>query len=72
MEIPAKVSVFNPILDMKGKVGTLIAVRDEGFYEVSLELKDRTFFTVLLPIQDTAIVYSDPLPQSSAGFDVER
>lgn len=72
MEIPARVSVFNPILEIKGKVATLIAVREEGFYEVSMEVKDRNHHTVLLPISGTVIVYNEPLAQSTSEFEVER
>ena len=72
MEIPAKVSVFNPILDMKGKIGTLIAVREEGYYEIHLEEKDRNLHTVLFPISGTVLIFNEPLPHRTAEFDVER
>jgi hypothetical protein len=72
MEIPAKVSVFNTILDIKGKVGTLIAIREDGYYEISLEVKDRNVHTVLLPIGNTVLVFNEPLPQATAGVDIER
>ena len=71
MEIPSKVSVFNRTLEVKGKAGTLIAVNDLGFYEVSLDFKDR-LHTVLFPITETVLIFNDPLPQISADFEVER
>ncbi|HXI11851.1 MAG TPA: hypothetical protein VNM92_04310 [Thermoanaerobaculia bacterium] len=71
MEIPSKVSVFNRTLEIKGKAGTLVAVNDQGFYEVSLEVKDRVH-TVLFPIAETVVIFNEPLPQVSTDFEVER
>ena len=71
MEIPSKVSVFNPTLDIKGKIGTLIAINDQGFYEVSIEFKERNH-VVLFPISGTVLVFNEPLPVLEADFEVER
>jgi hypothetical protein len=71
MEIPARVSVFSTILEIKGKPGTLIAVNELGFYEVALEVKERNH-TVLFPVDSTVIIFNEPLPQTSAEFEVER
>ncbi|HVT46122.1 MAG TPA: hypothetical protein VMT00_17230 [Thermoanaerobaculia bacterium] len=71
MEIPAKVAVFNQAADIKGKAGTLVAINQQGFYEVSLEFKDRVH-TVLFPIADTVIIFNDPLPQIPTDFEIER
>ena len=71
MEIPSKVSVFSSLLDIKGKPGTLVAINDLGFFEVALEVKERNH-TVLFPIASTVLIFNDPLPQTSAEFEVER
>jgi hypothetical protein len=71
MEIPSKVSVFNRTLEVKGKPGTLIAVNDDGFYEINLQVQDKTH-TVLFPIAETVVIFNDPLPQLSGDFEVER
>ena len=72
MEIPAKVSIFNRILEMKGKPGTLVAVNDQGFYEVVMEVSQRNH-TVLLPIAETVVVFNEAVLQTTAaGFEVER
>jgi hypothetical protein len=71
MEIPAKVSIFNRTLELKGKAGLLVAVNPIGFYEVNLDFKDRNH-TVLFPIAETVVIYNDPVPVSDAEFDVER
>ena len=71
MEIPSKVSVFNRTLEVKGKPGTLIAINDDGFYEVVLEVQSRNH-TVLFPISETVLIFNDPMPAIAADFEVER
>jgi hypothetical protein len=71
MEIPAKVSVFNRTLEVKGKLGTLIAVSDEGYYEVVLEVQSRNH-TVLFPIAETVVIFNEAVPTIAADFEVER
>jgi hypothetical protein len=71
MEIPSKVSIFNRTLELKGKPGTLIAVNDHGFYEVSLDFQQR-LHTVLFPIAETVLIFNEPLPAASTDFEVER
>lgn len=71
MEIPAKVSVFNRTLEVKGKAGTLVALNKEGFYEVVLEVQQRNH-TVLFPIAETVIIFNDAVPTIAADFEVER
>lgn len=71
MEIPSKVSIFNKTLEVKGKVATLIAVNDSGFYEVSMEVNQKNH-TVLFPIRETVVIFNEPLPEVSPEFEVER
>lgn len=71
MEIPAKVAVFNSTLDVKGKVGTLVAVNDGGFYEITLEVSQRSH-TVLFPIAETVLIFNEPTPEIAADFEIER
>ncbi|HEX7831750.1 MAG TPA: hypothetical protein VF787_18995 [Thermoanaerobaculia bacterium] len=72
MEIPSKVSIFNRTLEIKGKAGTLIAIReDAGYYEVVLEVQSRNH-TVLFPIAETVLIFNEALPTISADFEVER
>ena len=72
MEIPSKVSIFNRTLEIKGKVGTLIAVNEDGgFYEVVLEVQQRNH-TVLFPIAETVVIFNEALPSIAAEFEVER
>jgi hypothetical protein len=71
MEIPSKVSVFNKTLEMKGKPGTLIAINDQGFYEIVLEVQQRNH-TVLFPITETIVIFQETIPAPPVDFEVER
>lgn len=71
MEIPAKISIFNRTLEVKGKAGTLISISDEGYYEVILEVQSRNH-TVLFPIAETVIIFNDAVPTIAADFEIER
>jgi hypothetical protein len=71
MEIPAKVSIFNRTLEIKGKPGTLVAIAEDGYYEVVMELQARNH-TVLFPIAETVLIFNEALPSISADFEVER
>lgn len=71
MEIPSKISIFNRTLEVKGKAGTLIAISEDGYYEVVLEVQSRNH-TVLFPIAETVIIFNEALPTIAADFEVER
>jgi len=71
MEIPSKVSVFNRTLEVKGKAGTLVAINEQGFYEVILEVQQRNH-TVLFPIAETVVIFNEALPTIATDFEVER
>jgi hypothetical protein len=71
MEIPSKVSVFNRTLEIKGKAAMLVAINDDGFYEVILEVQQRNH-TVLFPIAETVLIFNEALPATASDFEVER
>jgi len=71
MEIPAKVSVFNRTLEIKGKSALLVAVSEHGYYEVQLDVNQRNH-TTLFPIAETVIIFSDALPPVATDFEIER
>ena len=71
MEIPSKVSIFNRTLEVKGKAATLVAINENGFYEVILEVQQRNH-TVLFPIAETVLIFNDAVPPTSSEFEVER
>lgn len=71
MEIPSKVSVFNRTLELKGKPGTLVAISDQGFFEIILEVQQKNH-TVLFPIKDTVLIFNDALINLAGDFEIER
>jgi hypothetical protein len=71
MEIPAKVSIFNRTLEVKGKPATLVAINALGFFEVVMEVQQRNH-TVLLPIGDTVLIFNDALAMIGEELEVER
>lgn len=71
MEIPAKVSVFNRTLEIKGKAATLVGISADGYYEIVLEFQSRNH-SVLFPIAETVLIFNEALAQISADFEVER
>lgn len=70
MEIPSKVSIFNKTLEVKGKVGTLIAVVNTGYYEVTMEVNQKNH-TVLFPIAETVLIFNEPNPETES-IEIER
>jgi hypothetical protein len=71
MDIPAKVIIFCPALDLHNKQGTLMAVSSHGFYELHMEFSGRNH-TVILPIAGTGLIFSEPNSEVAPGFEVER
>ena len=71
MDLPARVIVFCPALDLKNKPGRLMAVSPQGYYEVWLDFADRNH-TVLLPIPGTALVFAEPNTTAPTIPEIER
>ncbi len=71
MEIPSKVSIFNKTLELKGKPGTLVAINDQGFYEVVMEVQQKNH-TVLFPVGETVVIFNEALPPTAEDFEIER
>lgn len=71
MDLPARVIIFCPTLELKNKPGRLMAVSPHGYYEVWLDFADRVH-TVLLPISGTALVFSEPNTVGETIPEIER
>lgn len=71
MDLPAKVIIFCPTLELKNKPGRLMAVSPHGFYEIWLDFSERNH-TVLLPVGGTALVFSEPNTTGEPVLDLER
>jgi len=71
LDLPARVIVFCPTLELKNKPGRLVAVSPTGYYEVWLDFADRNH-TVLLPVAGTALVFQEPNSTVGEIPDLER
>jgi hypothetical protein len=71
VDLPARVVVYCPALELKNKPARLIAVLPVGYYEVLLDFAERNH-TALLPISGTAIVFSEPNPTAEIMPELER
>ena len=71
MDLPARVIIFCPTLELKNKPGRLMAISPNGYYEVWLDFAERNH-TVLLPISGTALVFADPNTVGVPIPEIER
>jgi hypothetical protein len=71
VDLPARVVIYCPTLELKNRPGRLIAVLPIGYYEVLLDFSERNH-TALLPISGTALVFSEPNPAAETMPDLER
>ena len=71
MELPVRVIIFCPTIEFKNKQGRLVAISDDGYYEVRMEFADRNH-TVLLPIANTALIFADPNVTGEPMPEIER
>jgi uncharacterized glyoxalase superfamily protein PhnB len=70
MDAETAVRVYNEALGVKGAKGRLLHVKEEGYYEGTLEVKERLYHA-LLPIGGTVILAADPIPEMET-IDIER
>ena len=59
MELPANVLIHNPQLGLKGQEGRLYLIGND-YYEVEYAFGGNNH-RVLLPIAETALIFSDPV-----------
>lgn len=71
MDLPAEVQIHNELLGIKGGRGTLVAVSPHGYYECKCAFGGKTH-RVLLPIQNTVLIFRDPEAEFEAGVEIER
>ena len=71
MDLPARVIVFCPTLELKNKPGRLMAVSSSGYYEVWLDFAERNH-AVFLPITGTALIFQEPNAVVGELPDIER
>jgi hypothetical protein len=71
MDLPARVAIYCPALELKNRMGRLIAVSPHGYYEVLLDFAEGSH-TALLPIQGTALLFPEPNPSTEILPELER
>ena len=71
VDIPARVIVFCPTLELKNKPGRLMAVSPQGYYEVWLDFGERNH-AVYLPIVNTALVFQEANTTTTLIPGIER
>lgn len=72
MELPAKVLIFtNLVPELNAKSGLLISIAEEKFYEIQVQFREKRH-TVLLPVNQTVLIFEDPLLDVKPDFEIER
>jgi hypothetical protein len=71
MDLPARVIVFAPGMEIKNKPAMLVSVSERGYYELRMEFSGRRHM-VLAPISDTGLVFNDPEEEFGASAEIER
>ena len=71
MEFPSKVYITCPTMEFKNVEGSLIAISDQGFYELQVKRGEKRY-TYLLPVAQTSLICVYPLLEPNADFEVER
>ena len=70
MDAGDAIRVYNDALGVKGAKGRLLNVKDQGYYEVSLEVKDK-MYVAYLPISGTVILAAEAVSETET-IHVER
>jgi hypothetical protein len=71
LDLPARVVIYCPALEMKNKQGNLVSISDLGYYEVRLDFSDQNH-TAFLPIDGTVLVFADANPVVETLPGIER
>ncbi len=71
MDLPARVIVFAPVMEIKNKPATLVSVSEHGYYELRMEFSGRRH-TVLAPILQTGLIFNDPEEEFETVSEIER
>ena len=71
MDLPARVVIYCPTLEMKNKQGSLVSISNLGYYEVRLDFAEKNH-TAFLPIEGTVLVFAEPNPVVETLPGIER
>ena len=65
-----KVFIYNELLGVKGAPGILHEATSKGYYIAVMKIKEKKH-RVLLPINGTVIIYSEPVVEMDNSLDIE-
>jgi hypothetical protein len=71
MELPIVVLIHNELAGLKGVEGALHQISENGYYVLQYSFGDKTH-RVLLPIQETALIFKEPEEEVEEPMEVER
>lgn len=69
MDLPSRVIVFSPAMEIKNKPATLVAILSQGYYELWMEFSGRQH-TVFAPISQTGLIFNEPEEETVTLADV--
>jgi len=69
MDLPSRVIVFSPAMEIKNKPATLVAILPNGYYELWMEFSGRQH-TVFAPISQTGLIFNEPEEETGTLSDV--
>ena len=65
-----KVFIYNEILGLKGSSGVLQEINQNGYYDALIKVKEKRH-RVLLPINQTVIIFSEPIIEMEQSIELE-
>jgi hypothetical protein len=71
MELPAKVIVFSPGMEIKNKPASLMLISPHGYYELQMEFNGKRH-VILAPISQTGLIFNDPEEDVGTLSGIER
>ena len=71
MELPIQVLIHNELAGLKGVEGALHQISENGYYILQYRFGDN-MHRVLLPIQETALIFKEPEETVEEPMEVER
>jgi hypothetical protein len=69
MDLPSRVIVFCPAMEVKNKPAILVAILQLGYYELSMDFSGRQH-KVFAPISQTGLIFNEPEEQTGTISDV--
>jgi hypothetical protein len=72
MELPAKVIVYCPLINLNNSQATLMSISPHGYFELKVDFPGRGRHLVLAPISQTGLIFNETEAEFESLPDVER